>query len=74
MNGAAGSVLLYPRIGHEFGWHGSKPRSCPGQQALAPHAYRMPVIAAITSSEKGVRLAQKMQVGPCIPEGLQLKG
>jgi hypothetical protein len=23
-------------------------------------------------SEKGVRLAQKMQVGPCIPVGIQL--
>jgi hypothetical protein len=23
-------------------------------------------------SEKGVRLAQKMQVGPCIPAGMQL--
>ena len=33
----------------------------------------VPRLAADAASEKGVRLAQKMQVGPCVPVGIQLE-
>jgi hypothetical protein len=43
-----------------------------GLHARAPDALlKTAVAAASPSSEKGVRLAQKKQVGPCIPAGIQ---
>jgi hypothetical protein len=55
------------------GWlGGGKKRTC---ESVKP--FRDPVDSArdsrpLCEREKGVRLAQKMRVGPCIPEGVQL--
>jgi hypothetical protein len=45
--------------------------ACPCRPA--PPRCPRPFACPYGKSEKGVRLAQKMQVGPCIPVGMQLE-
>ena len=53
-------------------------RACPGARAagrVSPAAAREKDTSArdaFTTRDKGLRLAQKIQVGPCIPVGIQL--
>ena len=45
-------------------WHLAPPQ--------VPHALGQQMLPLSSCSEKGVRLAQKMQVGPRIPVGMQI--
>jgi hypothetical protein len=66
-----GDGLLLPRSGAR-GWRGV-PSAKPGQKSrcrrAAPPAARL---SGSLRSEKAVRLAQNVQVGPCIPVGKQI--
>ena len=58
------------------GWLGRGPDGEPGVELVHEQAFRLAAAAARRLqhlSETGVKLAQKMQVGSCIPVGIQLQ-